>query len=551
MKNLPLKYQIFIIPLLAALVTVIVAVISARLVYNKIYQTHELQIKSVTEAVITMLTPIYDRVTAGELTQEEGQRLAKDQLRNIRFAGKEYFFTYDYDGKLLSHPIRTDLEGTYDLKSPTIDRLLAAARDGTGFVEYMWPKTAGAEPVAKLGYASVFKPWQWMIGTGVYIDDVTAETRVAVMVIGGVGLVALLVVLGIGLLIGRQLTARISGQIERMDVLADGNLDVTIPDRDGPDEISNIGKALEIFRRKLIESREATAAREVEQERRASDAERIAELTRSFDITAATALDAVSAQAENLERNSVNLMKSADLASGQAGTVSEAARRASENVQTVASAADELSSSILEIDRQVASSAKIVQTAIHEADRSLEHVNGLSEAAQRIGKVVNLITDVAGQTNLLALNATIEAARAGDAGKGFAVVAGEVKNLANQTARATDEISEQVAAIQAATRTAVDSINTFHETIGTIREVTAAIEDAVKEQGAATRKISSNVQMASDGTSQVSEAIGDVSSVVGSTHRDSEEVLAAAEKLKNECTRLRTQVQQFLQSIGS
>ena len=268
-----------------------------------------------------------------------------------------------------------------------------------------------------------------------------------------------------------------------------------------------------------------------------------------FDGKMNRALDAFSSSASQMQSTANTLSATADEVTRRTTTVAAASEEASVNVQTVASAAEELSSSVNEIGRQVTESTRITGEAVEQANRTNAMVQGLSDAAQKIGDVVKLINDIASQTNLLALNATIEAARAGEAGKGFAVVAAEVKNLANQTSRATEEIGQQIAAIQTATRDSVLAIREIATTIGRVNEIATAISTAVEEQGAATQEIARNVSEASVGTQEVSSNISGVNQSVEETRQVASDVLIAAQNMSVQSDGLQGEVQSFFATI--
>ncbi len=272
-------------------------------------------------------------------------------------------------------------------------------------------------------------------------------------------------------------------------------------------------------------------------------------LTGNFDRAMSGVLAKVSGAATAMEATAQGMSATAEQTSRQAHAVAESTREASSSVQTVASAAAQLANSIKEIGRQVAQSSRISQTASEEASRTNATVKGLADSSARIGEVVKLINDIAGQTNLLALNATIEAARAGDAGKGFAVVANEVKSLANQTARATDEISSQIAAVQTSTHAAVAAIGGIVGRIEEINHIAGAIAAAVEEQSAATAEIARNVQQAATGTQEISGTIGGVTQAAAEAGTAASQVLSSARSLSQEATALKDVVSRFLDNV--
>ena len=336
-----------------------------------------------------------------------------------------------------------------------------------------------------------------------------------------------------------------------MDKLADGDFSVVLPGLGRRDEVGGVAAAVEKF--KLVSEQKARDEAEAKiRQDQAAAAQRKAEMHKladSFESAIGEIVETVSSAATELEASASTLTSTAERGQGLATMVAAASEEASTNVQSVASATEELSSSITEISRQVQESARVANEAVAQARNTNERVSELSKAATRIGDVVELINTIAGQTNLLALNATIEAARAGEAGRGFAVVASEVKALAEQTAKATGEIGQQISSIQAATEQSVGAIKDISDTIEKLSEISSTIAAAVEEQGAATQEISRNVQQAAEGTHQVSSNITEVQRGASETGSASSQVLSAAQMLSGDSDRLKVEVGKFLTTV--
>jgi methyl-accepting chemotaxis protein len=333
--------------------------------------------------------------------------------------------------------------------------------------------------------------------------------------------------------------------------LANGNFSVVLPGLGRKDEIGDVAGAVEEFKvkaeRKARDEAEAKMRQDkILAEQRKADMHRLAD---QFEAAVGEIVDTVSSASNELEASAKTLTSTAERGQEVATAVAAASEEASTNVQSVASATEELSSSITEISRQVQESARMAGDAVGQARTTTDRVSELSKAATRIGDVVELINTIAGQTNLLALNATIEAARAGEAGRGFAVVASEVKALAEQTAKATGEIGQQISGIQSATHESVSAIKDISGTIEKLSEISSAIAAAVEEQGAATQEISRNVQQASQGTQQVSSNITDVQRGATETGSASSQVLSAAQLLSGDSNRLKLEVGKFLNTV--
>lgn len=373
-----------------------------------------------------------------------------------------------------------------------------------------------------------------------------AVTRTYGVVIGG-----LIAVVALAVYLSRMGIARpIARLTDAMRALSDGDLSTSIDGIDRRDEIGTMARAVGVFK----ENGERVRALEAEQEalKRRTAAERrqtMLDLAARFEAGAGAIVKSVSAQATELQATAASMASTSQETSQQATAVAAASRQASLNVETVGSATEELSASVREIAQQVAGAAHMTGEAVAQAARTNEQVLTLSVAAERIGDVVQLISDIASQTNLLALNATIEAARAGEAGKGFAVVASEVKSLATQTARATGEIGEQIRSMQEATGDSVRAIREIAETIAKVNESSTAIASAVEQQGSATREIARNVHEAAAGTSEVSTNIVMLNQAAQGTGAAAAQVLSSADDLSRNAELLRQQVDSFLSEV--
>jgi methyl-accepting chemotaxis protein len=361
----------------------------------------------------------------------------------------------------------------------------------------------------------------------------------------------LTIIIGIGaaVFLVRGVSAGIKSIVAPMQALGNGDLTAQVPHQGEKTEIGAMAEALQVFKQALIAKKAADEAAARDADAKIERGRRVDSITRDFESLIGEIVATVSSASTQLEASAGTLTSTAERAQQLTTTVAAASEEASTNVRSVASATEEMASSINEIGRQVQDSARMAGEAVDQARKTNDRVSELSKAAARIGDVVELINTIAGQTNLLALNATIEAARAGEAGRGFAVVASEVKALAEQTAKATGEIGQQITGIQTATQDSVNAIKEIGGTIEKLCEISSTIASAVEEQGAATQEISRNVQQAAHGTQQVSSHITDVQRGASETGSASSQVLAAAQSLSGDSNRLKLEVGKFLNSV--
>jgi len=514
------------------------------------------QAKSIVDMARNMAAALKKRIDAGEITKDaalaefrrHGNALTYDQ-------GTGYLFATTYDGITQMAPDPKQV-GTNRMDVVTNGRKLSqefmdgVKASGEVLLHYEYAKPGQEKPIRKIAYAIAVPGFDMYLGTGVYVDDLDAK-------LAPIGWLLGLAILGIGIisgsiawLIGRSISKPLGLLGTRMQGLADGKLDGEIPGLGRGDEVGAMAATVQIFKdnaqriRGLEQAEAATQARAAVERRAAME-----NIASDFERSVNGVVRSVSTAAAGMQTTAQSMTATASDASARAATVGAASESSSNNVGTVAAAAEELSSSVAEISRQVARSSEIASKAVGDAERTNATVGALSTGAEKIGEVVKLIHSIAAQTNLLALNATIEAARAGESGRGFAVVASEVKALANQTAQATEEISAQVAAMQASTSEAVTSIGGITETIAQMSEITVSISSAIDQQGDATREIARNIQSVAAGSSEISAHIGGVTTAAAATGKAASDVLSNARELDNQSGMLRNAVDEFLVKV--
>jgi methyl-accepting chemotaxis protein len=462
-----------------------------------------------TEASRGVLSHYQQLAASGTLTDAAARDQARATLRGLRFGKDDYFFVYDFDGvnQVLGPKPQLEGQSLLNLKDPDgvpfVADLIQAAKAGGGFVDYRFPKAGSDQPLPKLSYALPFQPWGWMVGTGIYIDDIDAifwrTVREQSLVIG----LILAVVLTCSTLLGRSVTRPILALTGVMNRLAHGDLQVTIPGEDRRDEIGDMARAVDVFKQNAVErgrleAEQTTLKQQAEAARRAT----MMQLADHFEASVLRVVEAVSSAAVEMESSAAVLSGSAEEASRQATAVAVAAEQASTNVNTVAGATEELSSSIQEISRQVSSSTRIAAQAVDDANRTDALMQELAVAARQIGEVI-------------------------------------------------DSIQAKVREIQGATGAAVDAIRGIGGTIGHINEIAAAVAAAVEEQNAATRDIAGNVHQAAAGTQEVTANIAGVTQASSETGSAAGLVLQSAGGLSRDAETLRNEVARFLAEVRS
>jgi len=548
------KLILFVPVLLGALL--VISVVSLVQLRGSLMSDRRDEVRGQVETALGIVADWQAREASGELSRDQAQKAARDQLSRVRYGDGAYFFIQNLDGVSIlaldrSQEGKNRIDATDAKGVPLVRLQIEAARKGGDFIAYDSPRTIGGEPVRKISYAKSFEPWGWVVGTGIYIEDVDSIYEHQVLITVGIAAAILAATLLAVRMIARSISLPLGEMTQRMGRLAEGDLSIDIPNRADRHEIGRLAQALDVFKANQIRAAELADAQKAEAAAKIRRQERVEALIGTFSEQSERMLQTVMSAASQVQDNSARLAGMAADSLERIGAANAAAANTDGNVTTIAGAAEELSAAVSEVNRQVSQSTQVAAKAVQEADETNATMRGLTDAAQRIGTIITVIQDIAGQTNLLALNATIEAARAGEAGKGFAVVASEVKTLANQTTRATEEIQAQVAGIQAETGRAVAAIEGIGRTVSEMRAISTAIASAMEQQGATTSEIARNIGEAAHGTSQVSSNMGGVASAAESTSSAARELRGASDNLQSEAKSLHAKMETFFSDIRS
>jgi methyl-accepting chemotaxis protein len=550
--------------IIAVLTVVFVAALAAQVMVlrNTVIEERRTKVFDLVEAAKKVLSTYEEKAKAGKIPAEEARQLAFDAIGAMRWGkSADYLGIYGAGSRnagvtyVHANPKYINVN-RWDYKDNQgqllIQNIVGKARTGGGYLEYQVPKATGGPEMPKLSYAGGYGEGDKMLAiqAGVYTDDIDAVVFERAMWIAAGGLAGLLVAGLAAFVLGRGLVRPLGAICGVMDGLAKGDLSVEVPFTEHRNEVGHISRSLAVFKARLLDAERLRAEREEASAR--AVAERKSAMNRiasEFEKSVGGIVAGAASAAAEMQRSAQSLSAIAKETTRQSTTVAAAAQQTTANVQTVAAAAEELSTSGQEISRQIVHSSSIAQSAVAQAGRTNTMVEGLLEATQKIGEVMGLIQNIAAQTNLLALNATIEAARAGEAGKGFAVVASEVKALSTQTAKATEEIADQIQSIRDATGATAGAIREIGATIAQIDEIATTIAAAVEEQDGSTKEIARSVQQAAQGTQGVMQNITGVTQASGQVGTAAELVLGSAGELARQSERLKQEVESFLATV--
>jgi methyl-accepting chemotaxis protein len=549
--NLRIVHRLLVIVAIGAVGSLVIALVALSALRGKILTERELIARFQVESVVAQIAAL------PKADPEAARKRALEIVAAVRYDNGNYLWINGLDGTMQMHPLKKELNGANVIGNkdaygtPLFAGMIdVVKRSGAGYFSYYWQNPGETAPRPKTSYVAGIPEWGWLVGTGVYIDSVDAAFRAEAWRLGLIGLGILAVSLLAAGIITRGVVRPLGAMTATMRALAEGDFTAEVGHAGRRDEIGAMAASVLVFKergqevRRLQDEQAADRARNEEEKRAA-----MRELADQLESRVGDIVHAVTAAATQLEASASAMMETARLAQTQSRSVASTSDDVARSAQMVAGATEELSASIREISGQMRTSSDIAAEAAKNTRRTDGIMTGLTESALRIGDVINLINSIAKQTNLLALNATIEAARAGEAGKGFAVVASEVKHLADQTAKATDEIQTQVAGIQAATTGTAEAIRTIGAIIERMNGITSATTGAVEQQHAATRDISANIQQAATGTARVSTNIDGLARSAAETGQAAEEVQSAARGLARDAVTLRDAIGQFVAQI--
>ena len=555
LKNISVANKLY---LLLALTLVGMIVLSAQFLSD--YRTaliddRKAQTKSLVDVAVSTAKYYVEQEKAG-LARADAQHAAINAIKTMRYDGNNYFWINDMHPNMVMHPMKPELDGTDISKNADpegktlfVEMVERVKADGSGFVSYMWPKPGAALPQPKISYVAGVPEWGWVIGSGIYVDDVNSAFYHEMLIT----LLSVFAIYIFFVLISSRVAADIKRPVVRMaaliDRLAKGKPADVIPEPRG-DEIGVIAQAVTNLDETLKQARVAEAERRAAQHLAAEQADAMRVMIAAFDKTSRDFLARVTGSVEGLQTTAAMLSGIATQGSTQSSQLSEATQDVVESVQTAASATEEMSASVQEISAQIQKSNHVIGTAVDKALAADKLANDLSDASGRVTHVLELISGISNQINLLSLNATIEAARAGDAGKGFAVVAGEVKNLAHQTDESVQEINKIVEFIQTVSTEITRALADIRGAIDEVNHASSSIAAAIEEQSATTTEIAKSMQFVSRGAGALMQSVELVAESASLTGNASDDMQEATSQLNDDTRYLMGEVKSFLDGVA-
>jgi len=558
--SIPLK--LYFIVLLSIAAFVFLAYFGSQNVKTTLTQERNIQTRSQVQNAYSLVNHYYKLSQSGALSEGEAKRQAMNAIEDLRYSGDEYFWINNTNAVLVMHPFAKSIIGV-DLSNHENKKLhplfsafatIATQNEEGGYHSYFWPKP-NEEPgklFEKTSYVKLFKPWGWVIGTGVYVDDIEKaywkSFQSKILIVLAISIVYIL----LATVVARSIAKPLEKLVKVIQELAKDNTSIEIGYTDRGDEIGHIAQATDNFKQRIIENNhlkeEQERAKQRNEEKRKEEMRQLAD---EFDESIGSVIKMLDQTCFEMKDVSSNLTAVAADSTNKSNVIVESSEQARNNVNTVAAAAEEMSLTVQEISSSMTQTLNTINSASDKANKAGETMTELAEAAEKISNVSMMIQDIAEQTNLLALNATIEAARAGDAGKGFAVVANEVKSLSTETAKATEEITQQIQTVQGITDDAVKIMKEVLDAIKDIKERSTTVSSAVEEQAAASKEIAQNTQQAATRTEEANSRASEILTTAQQTNTSADNVVQASSELENQSKILNEKVDTFLNKIRS
>ncbi len=556
MNRLPVRWRLHLATLAALMALIATSALIYVRVDRQLTEQRIVTLRALTQSARSVIEGYAAEAQAGRRSVAEAQAAALAAISFMRHSQGDYLWVQDMQARIIMHPIKPELDGTdggaiADPAGVHVFRAVAEAAGGAGdgTFRYLWPRPGSQVPVPKLSIAVAFKPWGWVIGTGVYIDDIAAEQRA----LGGtLALITVMMGLAVGGVIfwlGLSIARPMRRLSRATDAIARGVLGEPVADAERGDEFGQLAKSLDILRLGALERDRLTEQTRLEQAVKDRRRTAIDQHTQDFGASFSAVMGRMGVAAETMRVSAEQMSAAARSTQAQAASSTASAREVTEMLASVAEASDQMAAGTADIGGRVSDVLTAATAAVEAAGQSDRIMRDLLSAAAEIGEVLGLIGDIAAQTNLLALNATIEAARAGDAGKGFAVVASEVKGLANETRLATEQVGRRITAVRRSTQDASDAIASVSQAIAKVNGAAGEIAAAITQQAGGTRAIAGSVTSVSTNTAETTRAIEHLAEIADDTLSGSEAVLYAAGDVHQQTATLRQELDQFLAAL--